>query len=55
VYDDETDDSREQVDATPSDLNDETGKRIEAYVRVGREEQLAQIRRLREQLEKERS
>jgi len=42
---------RASLDTTPEDLDDATARRIDAYVRVGQEEQRRQIASLRKRLQ----
>ena len=42
---------RATLDTTPEDLDDATARRIEAYVRVGQEEQRRQISAMRKRLQ----
>jgi hypothetical protein len=51
--DDDESDLREKIEATAEDLDDATARRIEAYVRVGREEQQRQLATVRERLMKQ--
>lgn len=53
VIDDEDEDEEERDDAnaTEADLDDATSRRIEAYVRVGQEEQRAQLQEMKKRLQ----